>query len=336
MSEEGPSTSFESWDAIENFFKNDLNDSQVVVNDDATPNPTDDNSSTVSLPRDLLLALQSNNLQLKQELDDLRCCFENLRSCFDRCVKQTTADHIEHRIEMIDMLEVNSEFNKTYAESQVRNSEKKWRESMNAIVKEGIDRWSSLQTDQMKIKEDLANMDEIDANLKDRIKSLESKVADLDQYGRRPSIEISGVSEDISQSSLEAYVALEILHPIGVRVGYWDIVACHRLKKRDPNLPAPVVVRFVNRKHAVTAVKNRHKLKFHSHLKGIFITDNLCPYYRSIFDELSNLKQQGVVNQVWSYNGKVSFKSTPNRRARGTRVGHMDELNPPPLCSIGK
>ena len=62
MSEEGSSTSFESWDAIENFFKNDLNDSQVVVNDDATPNPTDDNSSTASLPRDLLLALQSNNL----------------------------------------------------------------------------------------------------------------------------------------------------------------------------------------------------------------------------------------------------------------------------------
>ena len=229
------------------------------------------------------------------------------------------------------MLEVNNDYNKTYAESQVRNSEKKWRESMNAIVKEDIDRWSSLQTDQMKIKEDLVNMDEIDANLKDRVKSLESKVVHLDQYGRRPSIEINGVSEDISQSSLEAYVAVEILHPIGVKVGYWDIVACHRLKKRDPNMPATVVIRFVNQKHAVAAVKNRHKLKFLSHLKGIFITDNLCLYYRSIFDDLFNLKQQGVVNQVWSYSGKVSFKSTPNHRARGTRVGHIDELTPSSL-----
>ena len=119
-----------------------------------------------------------------------------------------------------------------------------------------------------------------------------------------------------------------VLRPIGVDCGYWDIEACHRLAKKKPWKPAPVIVRFRNRKDAVHSVKNRNQLKQNVQLKGVFITDNLCPTYSTFFDKLSELKNEGIISHVWSYNGKVSYKATPNRWVKGTRIAHIDDLKP--------
>ena len=98
--------------------------------------------------------------------------------------------------------------------------------------------------------------------------------------------------------------------------------------KRNQNEPAHVVARLVNREDAENAIRGRYKLRSFPHLKKIFIIDNLCPRYREIFDDLEELKRSGVVKQLWSYNGKIHYKTNHSRRGKGIRVFHADDIKP--------
>ena len=54
--------------------------------------------------------------------------------------------------------------------------------------------------------------------------------------------------------------------------------------------------------------------------------ENLCPHYKKIFDRCKELKTQGEIKAVWSYNGTVQFKTEDRRDIRGTKVFHIDAL----------
>ena len=172
--------------------------------------------------------------------------------------------------------------------------------------------------------------------LKNRLLEYEKKVdfidrdlMDTQQYIRRWSIEIKGIPETIAQKDLQSYVVHQILErSCGYQFHDSYIEAVHRLKKRNMNEPAHVVVRLNNRRDAENTIRGRWKLRSYGHLRNIFVMDNLCPRYRDIFDDLTDLKESGLVKQVWSYNGKVHYKTTHNRRAKGKRVWHMDDLKP--------
>ena len=125
-----------------------------------------------------------------------------------------------------------------------------------------------------------------------KVNKIERDLMDLQQYIRRPAIEISGISETVEQRDLQSFVINQILtRTNGYKLSEWDIQACHRLRKRDSRQPAHVIVLFVNRKDAINAVSGRYKLKSYAHLKNIWITDNLCPQYQEIFDELKSLQK---------------------------------------------
>ena len=134
----------------------------------------------------------------------------------------------------------------------------------------------------------------IDENL-DYIYFLEREVARLDQYGRRENVELIGIPESIGHRDLEATV-IRILRKIGLdHIQHYNIAACHRLRSKDRFGNRNTIVRFVNRKDSISCLKSRKKLQLCRELgfNNIYITENLCPSNRSIFEELSNLKKRG-------------------------------------------
>ena len=150
---------------------------------------------------------------------------------------------------------------------------------------------------------------------------------DLQQYVRRPTIEINGISENIKQKDLESFVINQILKRTNsYNISHRDIEAVHRVKKRDRSQPAPVVVRFSNRKDAIDAVLGRNNLKSVPHLVKIHIQNDLCPRFREMFDDLKLLQKDGIIKQAWTFNGKIKYKSTNGRYGRGTRVSHENDL----------
>ena len=114
-------------------------------------------------------------------------------------------------------------------------------------INEYLSELGSFKTEFHELIAALELIEPINVDISNRIKKLEEKVTDLNQYGRRPTIELTGVSEDIPAPELEKYIVLNILHPISANVDYWNVGAVHRLRKRNPNQLSPVVCRFVNR-----------------------------------------------------------------------------------------
>ena len=160
-------------------------------------------------------------------------------------------------------------------------------------------------------------LDQSDAYMDDQysyIEYLEKKLNNLDQYGRRENIEISGIPNNVPNDILEEEV-LKILRKIGlVNISSYDIVGCHRLGSRDRFGTRNVIVRFVNRKDATFSLKARKHLHKCSELgyHHLRVAENLCPAYRSIYDKLSVEKDKGNIKEFWSYNGIVNCKLTDN------------------------
>ena len=128
-------------------------------------------------------------------------------------------------------------------------------------------------------------------DLWDKIYHLDKDLSQFQQYGRRENIEISGIPESVHANFLEKTV-IHILRRIGVyNLNPDEIIGCHRLKKLHKDKPANVIVRFMNRKRAHQCLRNRQNLRWNSEFPNLFIVENLCPKYRSIFDACNELKK---------------------------------------------
>ena len=69
-------------------------------------------------------------------------------------------------------------------------------------------------------------------------------------------IGISGIPQSGSNNQLEEKI-VDILKAIDVNITSNEIEACHRLGKKKKN----VIVRVINRKHCLKALRNKKKLK---------------------------------------------------------------------------
>ena len=140
------------------------------------------------------------------------------------------------------------------------------------------------------IKELQTNMDVFwDCMYKD-----ERDLAQFMQYNRRENVEIVGIPDSIPDNRPEG-VVIEILRRIGVNLSHYDIAGCHRLKNRKID-SSNVILRFICRKHAKETLTNKYKLHFMvPEYKDLCIVDNLCPKYKSIFDNCVELKKDNKI-----------------------------------------
>ena len=159
----------------------------------------------------------------------------------------------------------------------------------------------------------------------DELEEHKIELTALNQYGRRESIEIANVPESIPQHKLEEYV-VKFLNVINVKVQHYDIVAVHRLGKKS-HKPRNVIVRFLNRKHAFSALKNKRLIvsKKLVEYKNLFIFENLCPYNKKIFDKLYKMKKVKQIHGVWSYNGNVFMQISNN--GEQYHIQHLSDID---------
>ena len=164
-------------------------------------------------------------------------------------------------------------------------------------------------------------------DLFDKIQSNMIEIANIQAYSRRENIEIFGIPDNISQNELETKI-IELLNSIGVDVDSYEIASCHRLRKERYSKSSNVIVRFINRKNAFDSIKNSYKLKkliyrdqFNSNL---FIRENLCPHYKSVFRKCYALFMNNKINDVYTKKGKLFIQINENDRS--SFVSSLDSL----------
>ena len=84
----------------------------------------------------------------------------------------------------------------------------------------------------------------------------------VEQYGRRNNIVISGIPDDVDDDDLENAVT-SIMEDVDVIVQNGDIEVCHRIGKSDQKTSSKkTIVRFINGKYCKKALVNSKNLSY--------------------------------------------------------------------------
>ena len=154
------------------------------------------------------------------------------------------------------------------------------------------------------------------------IEELYDSIDTLEQYSRKNSIEIVGIPENVCENE-EAVLKIEAA--LNVQVKAEDIDICHRVKRKKSS---PIIARFISHKVKRALYKNRVQLKnvkmsqlFPSASAAarvasdrIFINENLTVNRRKLVKLANDKKADGLVLGVWTVDGKVFVKTSPEGR----------------------
>ena len=187
---------------------------------------------------------------------------------------------------------------------------------------------SKLHQDIGRLKRKVVSLETYNSVFSESLTAIEKEITLLAQYGRRESIEILGISENVGIDHLEEEV-LKILNNIGVFINSYDIVAVHRLndkKYRSANSPPSAIVRFVNRKHAFETLSKKRNLKSCG-MNNLFIIENLCPVFKSLYEKCKKLKKDNTVNHVWTHNGTINIRYSDSRYEKPIQILHEEDYD---------
>ena len=122
-------------------------------------------------------------------------------------------------------------------------------------LSENVDR---LVTANDKLNSELLIVRNVSQNLQNRIINLEKQQFKSEQYNRCNNVEISGISNEVSDQNLEEIV-IGICKDYKIEVNSLDIEGCHRLPlgRNAISTNKSVNVKFVNRKHSEAMLQRK-------------------------------------------------------------------------------
>lgn len=224
-------------------------------------------------------SISRENKELKQELTDLKNSFafydQELQEIKSKLEKASTAN--------------------TSLKKELDDTKKKLKQT-NSLLDEQID-------DSQKM------WDEFDA---------------LEQYTRKNSLEIHGIPENLYTDPES--VVLKVASAINVAIKPEEIEISHKLQRAKKGC-RPIIAKFRSHKTKAKLYKERTKLRnvkvsdiFESYAsaiearEGIFINENLTSYRRHIVDKASQMKKTKILTSVWTLDGKIFVKCSPDDR----------------------
>lgn len=231
---------------------------------------------------------------------------------------------------------------KTFIENIIINTIEKMKENILSSV---IHRLDIVESDNLdkditcdKLKKDLEKQKKENASLKDHIETLRREVNakdekhterlnDMEQYGRRNNIRISGISHDVDKQTSEQttkQVLDMIKHRMGVKVSTEDVDICHRLGRFKPGESRQVIVRFVKRQTKIDVMKKTVILR--KSKCGVYINDDLTPLNNRVLASVRR-KAPGRVLQSWSYEGKLFARYKGESTRFTTRDGAEEDTS---------
>ena len=142
-------------------------------------------------------------------------------------------------------------------------------------LSENVDR---LVTANDKLNSELLIVRNVSQNLQNRIINLEKQQFKSERYNRCKNVEISGISNEVSDQNLEEIV-IGICKDYKIEVNSLDIEGCHRLPlgRNAISTNKSVNVKFVNRKHSEAMLQRKKDI---IKKRKVFVSHLLCPYYR--------------------------------------------------------
>ena len=191
-------------------------------------------------------------------------------------------------------------------ETDLRNA----KEALNAALKYNEQLQKVLEATRQRAKEQEKEIDKLYENMDA-----------LELYTRKNSLEIEGIPENVCS---DENAVLKVAEVLNVKVKRDDVDICHRIQRRKSS----VIIRFGSHKVKRALHKQRVQLKNVSFSQlfpnasaaagassnRIFINENLTAYRRNLVRIASEMKENGLLNGLWTVDGKVFVKTSPEGR----------------------
>lgn len=186
-----------------------------------------------------------------------------------------------------------------------------------------------------KIEECLKHIEGVTAEnnqLRDKVKKLEARLEEVEQYTRANSVEIFGVPEERGEDTYA--VVQKVCAALDFNIERVQIDVCHRLgKPRDSGRPAGIIAKFVRRDDKLNLLaKRKVKRNFSTQNLGyahpavpIYINDSLSPERKKLYAAAREVKKEKGYTYLWVQSGKILM-----RKEQGTpvcRISSMDDFN---------
>ena len=157
-----------------------------------------------------------------------------------------------------------------------------------------------------------------------KVKDLEVRLAQSEQYSRRECLELAGIPKSVKQEDLEPKV-LNIFKEIDVVIDPKDVEACHRVGKFNR-----VIIKLSKRKDVSKVLSNKRKLKDIDPQKfgidedkKIYINESLCSAYRKLWSMCKQLHAAKKIQSFFTSNGCVKIKLLDDQK---NSILHEDDL----------
>lgn len=150
------------------------------------------------------------------------------------------------------------------------------------------------------------------------------------QYSRRESVRISGVTQESNESpeQLEKKV-MRVMTDAGVKVKPDDISAMHRAGKPRSG-PKAILVRFVSRRTRAELMKKKKTLKEKNGYDRVYINDDLTPLRARLLGYVKTLEG---VQAAWTIDGRIHCQPkyppglAPELRPKQVHIETPDDLH---------
>lgn len=142
-------------------------------------------------------------------------------------------------------------------------------------------------------------------------KDLELKHDDLEQYSRRQNVRISGITEQEGEDTDQLIVKFA-KDALKVDITATDIDRSHRVGRKTQSKPTrDIIVRFVSYKSKSLFMRSRKAVRTYNneHSTSHFVNEDLTRKRSNLAFEARKRKQQGLIKDTWTFDGKVFIKS---------------------------
>lgn len=220
---------------------------------------------------------------------------------------------------------------------QIKHLERELGKSVDACHERIGDLVKTIEQQSKALKEYEKKFDiicEENANLRGKVKNLESRLEDLEQYSRVNCIEVNGKPENKNDSPLE--MIKKVGNALDVDIQEDMVDACHYLGAKQEGKNRGIIVKFVRRTTKEEILRKRkvkrnlnttHIGLTQSPSSVIYVNESLSPARRKILNAARAFRRDYGYTFVWVNNGKVFLRKNEGERAVAvTSLEQLTEL----------
>ena len=199
-----------------------------------------------------------------------------------------------------------------YLDRQMQRMKQEIRNENKQIIEKLEGKMFDLEAKNTEFRQAVGNLEYRIEELLDPLKNADVRLNDLEQYGRRNSIRISGLADDNSKENVEECVTRVVdlvNNKLNVSLDQSDIDTAHRLGKFNQSRPRNTIVKLVHRRKKSEIIRARRQLKN----SKITIFDDLTKANQRKLKEAYELE---CVKNSFSVDGKLFVILKNNKKRR--------------------